>query len=60
MRTIADHAQALARARTSSRALVEACLARIADPDGEGARAVVKVYAEQARASAEAMDQVRR
>ncbi|MBV8868709.1 MAG: amidase [Acetobacteraceae bacterium] len=60
MRTIADHAQALARARTSSRALVEACLARIADPDGEGARAFVKVYAEQARASAEAMDQLRR
>ncbi|HJS84769.1 MAG TPA: amidase [Acetobacteraceae bacterium] len=60
MRTIADHAQALADGRTSSRALVETCLARIADPDGEGARAFVKVYAEQARASADAMDQLRR
>ncbi len=60
MRTIADHAQALADGRTSSRALVEACLARIADPDGEGARAFVKVYADQARAAADAMDQLRR
>ncbi len=60
MRTIADHAQALADGRTSSRALVEACLARIADPDGEGARTFLKVYAEPARASADAMDALRR
>ncbi|MBV8616189.1 MAG: amidase, partial [Acetobacteraceae bacterium] len=60
MRTIADHAQALADGRTSSRALVEACLARIADPGGEGARAFVKVYADQAHASADAMDRLRR
>jgi len=60
MRTIADHAQALADGRTSSRALVEACLARIADPGGEGARAFVKVYADEAHASADAMDRLRR
>ncbi|MGH8163151.1 MAG: hypothetical protein ACREP1_02310 [Rhodanobacteraceae bacterium] len=42
MRTIAEHAQALAEGRISSRALIEECLARIADPDGEGARAFIK------------------
>ncbi len=44
----------------TSRALVEQCLARIADPGGEGARAFVKVHAGQARAMADAMDTLRR
>ncbi|MEO9191201.1 MAG: amidase family protein, partial [Acetobacteraceae bacterium] len=60
MRTIADHAQALAENRVTSRALVEDCLARIAEPDGEGPRAFIKVYAAQARASADAIDALRR
>ncbi len=60
MRTIEQHAQALADGRTTSRALVEQCLARIADPNGEGARAFIKVHAEQARAMADAMDMLRR
>jgi aspartyl-tRNA(Asn)/glutamyl-tRNA(Gln) amidotransferase subunit A len=60
MRTIADHAQALAEGRVTSRALIEDCLARIEDPDGEGARAFVKVYAAPARASADAIDALRR
>jgi aspartyl-tRNA(Asn)/glutamyl-tRNA(Gln) amidotransferase subunit A len=60
MRTIEQHAQALADGRTTSRALVEQCLARIADPNGEGARAFIKVHAEQARAMADAMDTLRR
>ena len=60
MRTIEQHAQALADGRTTSRALVEQCLARIADPNGEGARAFIKVHAEQARAMADAMDALRR
>ena len=60
MRTIEQHAQALADGSTTSRALVEECLARIADPDGEGARAFIKVHAEQARAMADAMDALRR
>ena len=60
MRTIEDHAQALAEGRTSSRAIVDACLARIADPGGVGARAVVKVYADTAHAAADAMDALRR
>ena len=60
MRTIEQHAQALADGSTTSRALVEQCLARIADPHGEGARAFIKVHAEQARAMADAMDTLRR
>ncbi len=59
MLTIAQAAEALAAGRTSSRHLVEACLDRIADPDGEGARTFVRVYADQARASADAMDALR-
>jgi aspartyl-tRNA(Asn)/glutamyl-tRNA(Gln) amidotransferase subunit A len=59
MRTLDEHAQALADGHTSSRALVEHCLARIADPNGEGARAFIKVHAEQARAMADAMDTLR-
>jgi aspartyl-tRNA(Asn)/glutamyl-tRNA(Gln) amidotransferase subunit A len=59
MRTLEEHAQALADGHTSSRALVEQCLARIADPNGEGARAFIKVHAEQARAMADAMDTLR-
>lgn len=50
----------LAEGRTTSRALVEAALARIADAAGEGARAFVKVYAEQARLDAEHADRLRR
>ncbi|HET7880651.1 MAG TPA: amidase [Acetobacteraceae bacterium] len=60
MRTIEQHAQALADGRTTSRALVDECLARIADPHGEGARAFVKVHAESARTMADAMDLLRR
>ena len=45
---------------TTSRALVEACLARLEDPAGEGARAFITSYPEQARASADAMDALRR
>ena len=50
----------LANGRTSSRELVEAALARIADPAGEGARTFVKVYADSARAAADAQDRLRR
>ena len=45
---------------TTSRDLVEVCLARIADPAGQGAAAFTRVYAEQARASADAADALRR
>src|SRR4051795_11597710 len=60
MRTIEEHAQALADGRTTSRSLVEASLARIADPSGEGRRAFIKVHDAQARAMADAMDALRR
>jgi aspartyl-tRNA(Asn)/glutamyl-tRNA(Gln) amidotransferase subunit A len=60
MRAIEDLAQSLADGRTSSRALVEEALARIADPAGEGARTFIKVHSEQARAAADSVDAARR
>jgi aspartyl-tRNA(Asn)/glutamyl-tRNA(Gln) amidotransferase subunit A len=60
MRAIEDLAQSLANGQTTSRALVEDALARIADPSGEGARTFIKVHAEQARAAADAVDTARR
>jgi len=38
MQTLAQLASALATGRSSSRSLVEECLARINDPAGEGRR----------------------
>ncbi|MDX2156322.1 MAG: amidase [Hyphomicrobiaceae bacterium] len=58
--TIPSLVQALERGETTSRRLVEDCLARIADPDGEGARAFVSVDAVGARAAADAMDLLRK
>jgi aspartyl-tRNA(Asn)/glutamyl-tRNA(Gln) amidotransferase subunit A len=60
MRAIEDLAQSLADGQTTSRALVEEALARIADPAGEGARTFIKIHAEQARAAADAVDAARR
>ncbi len=57
--TIQQLAADLAAGRTSSRALTEEALARIADPRGEGQRAFVKVWAEQALAAADASDALR-
>ena len=59
MRAIEDLAQSLASGLTTSRALVEAALERIADPAGEGARVFIKVHAAQARAAADAVDEAR-
>jgi aspartyl-tRNA(Asn)/glutamyl-tRNA(Gln) amidotransferase subunit A len=59
LQTIAQAAAALAGGSVSAESLVEAALARIADPGGEGQRAFIKVQAEQARASARAMDTLR-
>src|SRR5215467_14484382 len=50
----------LAAVRTTSRALVEEALARIADPAGEGARAVMKTYADSARVDADHADLLRK
>ncbi len=60
METMEQAARDLDAGRVTSRALVEGCLGRIADPAGEGARTFVAVYAEAARASADAADALRR
>ena len=60
MPTIAEAVADLAAGRVTARALTEACLERIADPAGEGARAFVRVDADAARAMADASDLVRR
>src|SRR5229473_2518155 len=52
-------AASMAAGRTTSRALVEEALARIADPGGEGRRCFVRVYADSARKAADAQDQLR-
>jgi aspartyl-tRNA(Asn)/glutamyl-tRNA(Gln) amidotransferase subunit A len=57
--TLAELGVALREGRTSSRALTDEALARIADPAGEGKRAFLKVYAEQARTAAAAQDALR-
>jgi aspartyl-tRNA(Asn)/glutamyl-tRNA(Gln) amidotransferase subunit A len=49
----------LARGETTSRALVEESLARIADPGGEGTRAFLTIYAKRARAEADSVDAAR-
>jgi aspartyl-tRNA(Asn)/glutamyl-tRNA(Gln) amidotransferase subunit A len=60
MWTVAQLAADLAAGRTSSRELVEQALARIAEPSGEGSRAFLKVYVDQARADADAADRLRK
>jgi len=57
--TLASLAYDLESGRTSARKLVDACLARIADPSGEGARTFIHVDAEAAVEAAEAMDRLR-
>ena len=57
--TVMRLAEDLAAGRTTSRELIEAALARIADPAGEGARTFTKVYSDSARAAADAQDRLR-
>lgn len=57
--TLPAAARALARGETTSRALVEASLERVADTAGEGARAFVQLAQNSARASADAIDRMR-
>ncbi|MGJ4929601.1 amidase [Bradyrhizobium sp. HKCCYLS2038] len=58
--TLAALADDLAAGRTTSRKLVEDCLARIADPSGEGQRAFIHVDKEAALAAADGMDALRK
>ena len=57
--TLAALADDLDSGRTSARKLVDQCLAKIADPQGEGAQAFIHVDAEAAIEAAEAMDRLR-
>ena len=52
-------ARQLAAGETTSTALTEACLARIEDPAGQGAKAFTRVYRRQALAAAAAADALR-
>src|SRR5713101_9467528 len=58
--TLAQLAADLAGGATSARKLVEECLARIADPAGEGRRAFIHVDKEAAIEAADAMDRLRK
>src|SRR6185312_1915819 len=58
--TLASLAADLAAGRTTARKLVEECIARIADPDGEGQRVFIHVDKEAALGAADAMDRLRK
>ena len=60
MWTVTQLSRELATGKTTSRELVEQALAKIADAKGEGERAFLKVYAESARADADASDRLRK
>jgi len=60
MWTVAQLSADLVAGKTTSRQLVEQALARIGDPQGEGGRSFLKVYAELARAEADHSDRLRR
>lgn len=59
MRTLAELARSLQAGTTTSGRLVEECLARIADPKGEGPRTFLKVHTQAARAAADYYDRLR-
>ena len=58
--TLTTLADDLGSGRTSARKLVEACIAKIADPSGEGQRAFIHVDKDAAIAAADAMDHLRK
>lgn len=58
--TLSNLARDLASGATTSRKLVEDCIARIEDPAGEGARTFIRFDAARARAAADAMDALRK
>jgi aspartyl-tRNA(Asn)/glutamyl-tRNA(Gln) amidotransferase subunit A len=60
MPTLASLAADLDRGATSSRKLVEQCLAKIADPAGEGQRVFLHVDKDAALDAADAMDRLRK
>src|SRR5689334_2028003 len=58
--TLAALANDLEAGRTSARKLVEECIARIADPAGEGQRTFIHVDKDAALQAADAMDRLRK
>src|SRR3954464_1016607 len=58
--TVTKLAEDLESGRTTSRKLVDACIAKIADPAGEGRRAFIHVDKNAAIEAAEAMDGLRK
>ena len=58
--TLATLADDLDSGRTSARKLVEECIAKIADPSGEGQRAFIHVDKDAAIEAADAMDRLRK
>jgi len=58
--TLASLADDLQAGRTTSRKLVEECIAKIADPSGEGQRTFIHVDKEAVLAAADAMDHLRK
>jgi len=58
--TLASLADDLENGRTSARKLVDQCIARIADPAGEGQRVFIHVDRDAAIEAAEAMDRLRK
>jgi aspartyl-tRNA(Asn)/glutamyl-tRNA(Gln) amidotransferase subunit A len=60
LQTLSSLARDLASGTNTSRKLVEACLARIEDPAGEGARTFIRVDPARARAAADGMDALRK
>jgi aspartyl-tRNA(Asn)/glutamyl-tRNA(Gln) amidotransferase subunit A len=56
LKPIAELAAALRDGRTTARKLVEQALANIDDPAGEGARAFIRVWRDEARAEADRLD----
>src|SRR5262252_8514365 len=58
--TLLSLADDLETGRTTARKLVEECLARIADPAGEGQRTFIQVDKDAALEAADAMDRLRR
>ncbi len=59
MKTLPELAQALAMGKTTSVELTTSALAQIADANGEGSRAFIKVFSESAMAAATASDDMR-
>ena len=59
MKTLAGLARDLSTGSMTSHRLVEECLARIANPAGEGQRTFLEVHAESVRAAADYHDRMR-